>query len=130
MYFFLLMILRPPRSTRTDTLFPYTTLFRSPPARGDPHTLHEPLIGGRAFGARLTAAALRARKGERVGGVGPGVSLRPGTRAVPNPPSSTSQHRHSLCQCEHRADRSPPRGRGFLRYERGPRWEQIAVGNT
>src|SRR3546814_7861620 len=25
------MILRPPRSTRTDTLFPYTTLFRSPP---------------------------------------------------------------------------------------------------
>src|SRR3546814_8876387 len=36
------MILRPPRSTRTDTLFPYTTLFRShrlvevpaPPERG------------------------------------------------------------------------------------------------
>src|SRR3546814_4502407 len=26
------MIRRPPRSTRTDTLFPYTTLFRSPPA--------------------------------------------------------------------------------------------------
>src|SRR3546814_2205339 len=25
------MILRPPRSTRTDTLFPDTTLFRSPP---------------------------------------------------------------------------------------------------
>src|SRR3546814_10543057 len=32
------MIRRPPRSTRTDTLFPYTTLFRSSPwpaARGD-----------------------------------------------------------------------------------------------
>src|SRR3546814_11657207 len=28
---FFLMIRRPPRSTRTDTLFPYTTLFRSPP---------------------------------------------------------------------------------------------------
>src|SRR3546814_9744266 len=26
------MIRRPPRSTRTDTLFPYTTLFRSAPA--------------------------------------------------------------------------------------------------
>src|SRR3546814_7285225 len=26
------MIRRPPRSTRTDTLFPYTTLFRSSPA--------------------------------------------------------------------------------------------------
>src|SRR3546814_6014556 len=29
------MIRRPPRSTRTDTLFPYTTLFRSPL---DPHS--------------------------------------------------------------------------------------------
>src|SRR3546814_9313374 len=29
MSFFFLMIRRPPRSTRTDTLFPYTTLFRS-----------------------------------------------------------------------------------------------------
>src|SRR3546814_6209540 len=29
MLFFFLMIRRPPRSTRTDTLFPYTTLFRS-----------------------------------------------------------------------------------------------------
>src|SRR3546814_13193119 len=27
--FFLLMVRRPPRSTRTDTLFPYTTPFRS-----------------------------------------------------------------------------------------------------
>src|SRR3546814_1430903 len=27
------MIRRPPRSTRTDTLFPYTTLFRSPCGR-------------------------------------------------------------------------------------------------
>src|SRR3546814_16423838 len=34
--FFFLMIRRPPRSTRTDTLFPYTTLFRS----------LEPAIGG------------------------------------------------------------------------------------
>src|SRR3546814_14261839 len=40
--FFFLMLRRPPRSTRTDTLFPYTTLFRSrnwplcpaPPAAG------------------------------------------------------------------------------------------------
>src|SRR3546814_17444998 len=31
--FFLLMIRRPPRSTRTDTLVPYTTLFRSAAAR-------------------------------------------------------------------------------------------------
>src|SRR3546814_17863627 len=31
---FFLMIRRPPRSTRTDTLFPYTTLFRSFPSAG------------------------------------------------------------------------------------------------
>src|SRR3546814_18625034 len=30
MCLFFLMIRRPPRSTRTDTLLPYTTLFRSP----------------------------------------------------------------------------------------------------
>src|SRR3546814_1509529 len=29
------MTRRPPRSTRTDTLFPYTTLFRAPRRRGD-----------------------------------------------------------------------------------------------
>src|SRR3546814_15754471 len=29
LYFFFLIIQRPPRSKRTDTLFPYTTLFRS-----------------------------------------------------------------------------------------------------
>src|SRR3546814_5310324 len=38
------MIRRPPRSTRTDTLFPYTTLFRSPyhvfPAQNR-ETLHQ-----------------------------------------------------------------------------------------
>src|SRR3546814_11684237 len=40
---FFLMIRRPPRSTRTDTLFPYTTLFRSaaPLGRQRPrHLLH------------------------------------------------------------------------------------------
>src|SRR3546814_4852050 len=34
MYFLFVRIPRPPRSTRTDTLFPYTTLFRS---RRAPH---------------------------------------------------------------------------------------------
>src|SRR3546814_15559394 len=34
---FFLMIRRPPRSTRTDTLFPDTTLFRSLPARAHVH---------------------------------------------------------------------------------------------
>src|SRR3546814_11080320 len=37
--FFFLMIRRPPRSTRTDTLFPYTTLFRSSSILAAPTTL-------------------------------------------------------------------------------------------
>src|SRR3546814_8484441 len=47
--FFLLMIRRPPRSTRTDTLFPYTTLFRSP----------RPMVGA---DARLVVARYLARR--------------------------------------------------------------------
>src|SRR3546814_5379136 len=46
--FFFVMIRRPPRLTRTDTLFPYTTLFRSPhpaPALG-PHVRREGDRGG------------------------------------------------------------------------------------
>src|SRR3546814_8838477 len=42
---------RPPRSTRTDTLFPYTTLFRS---RGDPHVA---LAAGRCALPRSRARA-------------------------------------------------------------------------
>src|SRR3546814_6555817 len=38
LHFFFLMIRRPPRSTRTDTLFPYTTLFRSPTSSAFPST--------------------------------------------------------------------------------------------
>src|SRR3546814_11082349 len=43
---FFLMIRQPPRSTRTDTLFPYTTLFRSMPFRADGRTLSEGLAIG------------------------------------------------------------------------------------
>src|SRR3546814_4829425 len=50
-FFFFLMIRRPPRSTRTDTLFPYTTLFRSSrllhPQRTDHLRGARPVFGGR-----------------------------------------------------------------------------------
>src|SRR3546814_7009679 len=44
MFVFFLMIRRPPRSTRTDTLFPYTTLFRSPFAVR-PRRQDNPVVG-------------------------------------------------------------------------------------
>src|SRR3546814_19875218 len=44
------MIRRPPRSTRTDTLFPYTTLFRSREAwRENEHVVAAPAIGAVEF---------------------------------------------------------------------------------
>src|SRR3546814_14591748 len=63
---FFLMIRRPPRSTRTDTLFPYTTLFRSARAyragrrgrqrpvahRRDDQRARTPRDGGRARNRR------------------------------------------------------------------------------
>src|SRR3546814_3794320 len=53
------MILRPPRSTRTDTLFPYTTLFRSAPA------LHEVAAVADQIGVDLSREAATASGGER-----------------------------------------------------------------
>src|SRR3546814_9236259 len=50
------MIRRPPRSTRTDTLFPYTTLFRSAPTcTGLPSSASPPT--GRTSRARAPARA-------------------------------------------------------------------------
>src|SRR3546814_12430165 len=48
------MILRPPRSTRTDTLFPYTTLFRSKQAFGI--TIAHRLVKRLVRRGRVTAA--------------------------------------------------------------------------
>src|SRR3546814_1060195 len=54
-FFFFLMIRRPPRSTRTDTLFPYTTLFRSPVLEQRAHRVH----------LRVAGAAVAARPMDR-----------------------------------------------------------------
>src|SRR3546814_17745038 len=53
-FVFFLMIRRPPRSTRTDTLFPYTTLFRSQQIC---HT--SSLLRGRTGPFRLAPARIR-----------------------------------------------------------------------
>src|SRR3546814_677545 len=46
------MIRRPPRSTRTDTLFPYTTLFRS-------HYIRTAILKGLPYGQVIRQHALR-----------------------------------------------------------------------
>src|SRR3546814_1276050 len=62
------MIRRPPRSTRTDTLFPYTTLFRS--SRPSPR-----------------------RRGSGRGGTGSTAPPRPPRRGPPRPPRSNGPSR-------------------------------------
>src|SRR3546814_13546208 len=65
-FLFFLMIRRPPRTTRTDTRFPYTTLFRSDraPVLDTPHGLYR-------AGAALPAGwRRRSRLGEGHGACG------------------------------------------------------------
>src|SRR3546814_3059172 len=80
--FFFLMIRRPPRSTRTDTLFPYTTLFRS--------------------GRRLAAA--RAGRGlDRSGGY-PSRGLRPARDARPRGAAQKPRLRRAPRSEEHTSE--------------------------
>src|SRR3546814_5460649 len=79
------MIRRPPRSTRTDTLFPYTTLFRSgsekPRPPGSVHRILQDLAG---LELRLHARLdLHRLAGARVA-AGRGLSLRDGKGAEPD----------------------------------------------
>src|SRR3546814_3061553 len=53
------MIRRPPRSTRTDTLFPYTTLFRSPQRSHAPSAAPVP-IENRERNMRVSCGWVRA----------------------------------------------------------------------
>src|SRR3546814_2918313 len=52
------MIRRPPRSTRTDTLFPYTTLFRSDLEEFEAAATSTPVIADLKPGGRYTAAEM------------------------------------------------------------------------
>src|SRR3546814_5207100 len=57
------MIRRPPRSTRTDTLFPYTTLFRSHRSGAEPQPVHP---GGRREMGSADAPLPRVGTGHQV----------------------------------------------------------------
>src|SRR3546814_1030063 len=93
------MIRRPPRSTRTDTLFPYTTLFRS---------------SGNTFGRLFTVTTFGESHGPALGavidGCPPGLPLteadiqpdldrrRPGTRSEEHTSETPVTNAHLVCR--------------------------------
>src|SRR3546814_14784214 len=90
-FFFFFMIRLPPRSTRTDTLFPYTTLFRSrprplaaaPPADAAARAVADPLQGD-VVAVGLAGAGRRDVAGPVAGAGRTGcVRVRASARAVP-----------------------------------------------
>src|SRR3546814_12621888 len=137
------MIRRPPRSTRTDTLFPYTTLFRSLPADRRSHTsdtIDFPALAGRtvavigygasafdnaaeALEAGAASVVLLARRSEmpRVnkfkGVVYPGFT--------PGFPTLPPEERWRLLPYLFASRVAPPRAAGFGSEERGEGTEGV-----
>src|SRR3546814_2778016 len=77
------MIRRPPRSTRTDTLFPYTTLFRSFQTKNRGSQRNAAPVADRAAHAQALLAALDALpdlRAEGLPGIYPEIGSRPNDR--------------------------------------------------
>src|SRR3546814_13869966 len=109
------MIRRPPRSTRTDTLFPYPTLFRSRlgPGALAPHLLLEARRPDqRATDARraveavdrrpLVGAGNAGRRQPRAGNRAPAIDQRPVDPVSGKSPDCAPEHR--TARPEHAAD--------------------------
>src|SRR3546814_14899198 len=110
--FFFLMIRRPPRSTRTDTLFPYTTLFRSN-ARGS--------LGIGSFPPPGPVARFSSRRARRPSG----GRFRPPDPRPPDPGPGQGLRSRQL------HPRQRPAGRGGSeppRADRAPRTAERRVG--
>src|SRR3546814_5382095 len=117
-FFFFLMIRRPPRSTRTDTLFPYTTLFRSfrQPFRLKRKDAGERLVEEHerpvraelrdSGGQPIQRVALRARKAQQLGA---GLLQILNVVGQARPPSSPQR---PVPHAKHPAFASDDRGRG------------------
>src|SRR3546814_14772998 len=95
-FFFFLMVRRPPRSTRTDTLFPYTTLFRSePPRDGAALRLGHPRVAAR----RRRVPHLRPRRSRRGRQM---VRLRLSRSRTPSAPPLHHRHQEGAINAKDR----------------------------
>src|SRR3546814_2384733 len=92
------MLRRPPRSTRTDTLVPYTTLFRS---RDQALRRHRPAERGDRGPAQLARRPARGRPGAHQGLLAADADLRgdgasAGAGARPARPPRSEEHTSEL----------------------------------
>src|SRR3546814_9784194 len=78
-FFFFLMLRRPPRSTRTDTLFPYTTLFRSEERAEQQRRLGEHLKG---IDVIVCTAAVPGRPAPKIISAAMVAGMKPGSVIV------------------------------------------------
>src|SRR3546814_4511373 len=92
---------RPPRSTRTDTLFPYTTLFRSVDENVDQH---EMTVGGEEERGREHREELADR---RTGGAAQRVDHRREAKTHRIADRLAREQRRGESHLEHEADRQP-----------------------
>src|SRR3546814_14327658 len=113
--FLLLIIRRPPRSTRTDTLFPYTTLFRSVLRRHRDHAVRR-LPRGEHWLARLMARDRRLLRPHRCAVV---VRHAPRARGPRTAPGRT--HRRG-----DRGGRRSRRGTRLREFHHAPRGDPAA----
>src|SRR3546814_18517270 len=117
--FFLLIIRRPPRATRTDTLFPYTTLFRSL----SKDTTDAAYLGGRqsrCLRPHTRTCLCGPVRGRRSGGAYPGRG-----KALPQPGLDRTHSRHECTDHASRARR--PHSLPTAPHHRSPR---TAGGHT
>src|SRR3546814_3335888 len=85
------MIRRPPRSTRTDTLFPYTTLFRSNETDRQPHVAEMQHPDQRLAAGPPALPACQPRQMGNADRAGNGAGDRRGRPAEPRSEEHTSE---------------------------------------
>src|SRR3546814_2955184 len=113
--FFFLMIRRPPRSTRTYTLFPYTTLFRSQGAGLGTRPVRDPAGDPRRLARRQRGAGARG-------------AVEPDVRPVRRAPSRAG--RGAGAPLARRAAGGFRRVRRRLRREAAGRWPEGQIGRA
>src|SRR3546814_7162681 len=93
--FFFLMIRRPPRSTRSDTLFPYTTRFRSrrdlPPGARLRGGVADPAVRHQHLPRRIPPPGARPLRPDGVR-----LDRRAGHRRLPRPHGRSEEHTSEL----------------------------------